>query len=542
MFEIRLLSSLEKVFLNHAPEPVPFDLQGLRGETLSFQLAFRDEECDRREVTVRIRSPHADWVRVRQVRQVPVSFAQYPHGDGALGGPGLYPDLLEPLLPHRLHLCRTWSTLWLDVTLPADAPAGAFSLTLELLEEDGRLLANCEAPVEVLAAQLPPQRLIHTRWFHCDSLAEYYGVEVFSPRHWELMEHFLRRAVRAGINMILTPVHTPPLDTRVGGERLTVQLVGVTCQDGRYRFDMSLLRRWIDMCKRCGVRYYEVAHLYTQWGAAHAPKIMGTVDGVSRRLFGWETDACSEAYRTFLEAYIPALRQVFREEGVEDCVYWHISDEPSEAQLDSYRAAAQQVAPLLAGCTVMDALSNFAFYQQGIMEHPVVATDHIAPFLAAQVPDLWAYYCCGQCRKVSNTFIALPSVRNRVLGMQLFRSQVAGFLQWGYNFYSAQYSDYPIDPFASTDADGWVPAGDPFVVYPGADGQPMDSLRLMVTAEAFQDLRALELLAALTSREFASALIDEELGQPLDFETCPEEPQTLLRLRARINQEIAARS
>ena len=33
------------------------------------------------------------------------------------------------------------------------------------------------------------------------------------------------------------------------------------------------------MCKRCGIKYYEISHLFSQWGAMMAPKVMGEKDG-----------------------------------------------------------------------------------------------------------------------------------------------------------------------------------------------------------------------------------------------------------------------
>jgi len=48
------------------------------------------------------------------------------------------------------------------------------------------------------------------------------------------------------------------------------------------------------MCKEHGIQCFEIAHLFTQWGAKHAPKIMATVDGEYRKIFGWETDSLFE--------------------------------------------------------------------------------------------------------------------------------------------------------------------------------------------------------------------------------------------------------
>ncbi len=542
--EMRLLSALDKVFLDEAPCEGALTPEGLQGEVISFQAAFRGEAGGWQEVCLRVESPLEGRIHVRQVRQVPVRMANYPDGDPDTlrgGAPGLYPDLLTEIKPHALKLSRQWSCLWIDIAPDAQTEAGVYPLTLALENAKGDCLARRTVQVEILPPALPAQRLMLTRWFHCDGLARYYGVEVFSEEHWTLIERFLRTAVRHGMNVLLTPIHTPPLDTAVGHERLTTQLVEVRLDKGRYSFGMDRLRRWIRMALDCGVTHFEAAHLYTQWGARHAPKIMAVADGEYRRIFGWETEATSGEYRDFLAAYIPALRQVFREEGVEDRVYWHISDEPSEAHLESYLAARSQVDELLQGCTVMDALSNFAYYQQGIVAHPVVATNHVEPFLAANTPDLWVYYCCAQYKSVANMFIAMPSSRSRILGYQLFRSGAAGFLHWGYNFYNCMGSHYGVNPYLDTDADCGVPAGDPFQVYPGPEGQPEESIRLMVFTHALQDLRACELLAEKAGREYVCALLDEAFGGLLTFDTTAGD-EALLALRRRINREIRARA
>ncbi|MBR5289123.1 MAG: DUF4091 domain-containing protein [Clostridia bacterium] len=538
-------SALEKLFPAPLPPAAPFALSGFENETISFQAAFRAEKTPwgRQEVTIDILSPIAHAVTVRQVKNVPVSMACYPGSDDGylFRGACMAPDLLLPIAPHTLFARQDTPTiLWLDVDAAKAAP-GTHPVTLRVLGEDGATLCDGTQNVTILPGKLPEQTLECTRWMHYDCIAQHYGVRVFSAEFWRITENFIRRAVKSGVNMILVPTHTPPLDTREGSERLTVQLVGVTLQNGQYRFDMENLRRFIALCKRCGVEFYEIAHLFTQWGAKHAPKIIANVDGCEKRIFGWETDAAGSEYRAFLEAYIPALRSVFDEEGIAGRIRWHISDEPHLPQLPSYRAAKAQVSDLLDGQYVTDALSSYEFYAQGVIAHPIVANDAIAPFLEHSVPNLWTYYCCAQHKDVSNAFIALPSARTRVLAAQLFKYDIKGFLHWGFNFYSSQFSDYPIDPFATTDADGWVPAGDPFLVYPGEGGEPLDSLRLMVLTHAMQDLRAMNLLASLTSRGHVVTLIEKELAAPLTFSRYPADASWLLDLRERINREIAVR-
>jgi len=540
--QMKLVSSLDKVFLQQEPAESIIGVQGFRNEVIAFQAAYTMDESvtTRMYASVEVVSPIARYVHVRQVEHVPVRYTTpLDSDDNYLSKePGLFPDLLREIGPHTIRVrSGQWDSLWIEVDPASELEAGVYPICIRLTAEDESFVEVTQT-VTVLDAMLPVQKLIHTKWLHCDCLAEYYHQEVFSEEHWQTIERFVRKAVSGGINMILTPIHTPPLDTRVGGERLTTQLVDVFVDNGYYRFEMSKLRRWIAMCKACGAEYFEMAHLYTQWGAEHAPKVMATVDGTYQKIFGWETDAVSKEYREFLNAYIPAIKEVLEQEGIAQKTAWHISDEPGAAHLDSYRAAREQVLPLLKDCFVMDALSSFDYYQQGIVDHPVVANNHIEPFIEADVPDLWTYYCCGQYKKVSNMFVAMPSARNRILAVQLFKYNIKGFLQWGFNFYSSQYSDHPINPYSSLDGDGFVPAGDTFQVYPGADGNPEESIRMAVTRDAMQDLRAFELLAELKGREFAVKLIDEGLECGITFSEYPHDADYLMNLRRKVDASI----
>ena len=383
--------------------------------------------------------------------------------------------------------------------------------------------------------------MIRTHWFHTDCLAEYYRVPVFSEEHWTIIENFIRTAVRRGCTMILTPLFTPPLDTAPGGERLTVQLVDVNVCKGAYTFGFDRLERWVEICRRCGVAYLEMSHLFTQWGAAAAPKIIATVDGEEKRLFGWETDAHGEAYAHFLSEFLPALMKKLNELGVAERAYFHISDEPSLDHLESYRHACSLVKPYLQGRPVIDALSDFAFYQTSALEKPVVALDHLEPFLQAGVPGLWTYYCVGQYRDVTNSFMAMPAARTRMLGVQLYRYQLEGFLQWGYNFYHTQLSLANLNPYEVTDAGGVFPSGDAFQVYPGRDGKPEESIRFMLNHLAMQDLRALEALEALQGRERVLRLLEECAQGSLTLTDYPRDAAFFDRLRQRVNKELSGR-
>lgn len=551
MLKTKIVSSLEKAFLDQKIEEFQAisSLSVLKGERFSLQcLYFCDyvegEDCRIVRAIPEIKGPLAPFVSFHRVRSVPVvkpKFLQHASTESLLrNAPGLYPDLLEPMDGGILNITQEiLESLWMEFSLPVDAPTGVAESALVLKDHaTGEVLAEEKFTVDVIDATLPKQTLKVTQWFYTDCLASFYGVEVFSERHWEIIESFAKTAKEHGINLLLTPIFTPPLDTAVGGERLTTQLVDIKKTNGRYFFSYKKLDRWIEMCNRVGIEYFEISHLFTQWGAEHAPKIMATVDGEYKKIFGWETDAAGEEYGTFLRTFLKSFLAHMKKRGDDQRCFFHISDEPTEEQLESYKKAKAQVKRILKGYPIMDALSSFDFYKKKVCDLPIPASDHIAPFIKAGVPNLWVYYCCGQYGKVSNRFIAQKSAVNRSIGMQMFKYNIVGFLQWGYNFYNNQYSMAAIQPYLEASGGNWVPAGDTYSVYPGFGGVALPSLRFLVFEEAIADMRAMQLAESLTDHETVVKAIEEVFGEEIRFNTCAYDSDLMLKIRARVNEII----
>ncbi len=537
-FEYQLVPSTHKVFpggegLSASASPA---LVALKGETVSFQLIYRWNAWGRAWGQVQVRCPLP--ARARTVELVPCDYPCNPRFDQnyLTTQPGLYPDRLQELTPQGFPLVAgQWRSLWLDIQVDQDAPAGTYPVEV-ILTAQGETLCRAETSCQVLDLAMPKLPIPHTEWFHSDCLAQYYGVEVFSQRYWQLVENFVRTAAKRRCNMLLTPVFTPPLDTAVGGQRLTVQLVDVEEQSpGVYAFGFENFRRWVNMALSCGMEYIEISHLFSQWGAVAAPKIMGLRQGELCQLFGWDTDAGGSQYAAFLHQFLSALKVQLDDLGIRDKTYFHISDEPSMEQLGSYRKAWQTVQEDLKGYAVVDALSDHAFYKEGLVQQPVCALDHIEPFLQDRPEKLWGYYCTSQCVDVPNRFIAQPGQRTRVLGVLLYKFGLNGFLQWGYNFYNSQFSLYPVDPYRTTSADSAFPSGDPFVVYPGPDGQPEESLRFMLMDEAMADYCALTALEQRAGRDQALACLQGAIS----FSAYPQEEEWLLDLAAGIRRQAA---
>lgn len=537
-----IVSSLEKVFPDEEPRAFDGCIEGFKNETVSFQVSWKmiDKPNMRDYFHLRIESPIAAYVRMRRVRFVPVLFATMPDADDNYlrKTPGLYPDPITDESDTRMPAFSDhFESAWLDVDCADDIDAGVYPIKIIFEGMDGSSFSEKTVTYTRLDASLPEQSLIHTKWFHYDGLCDRYDVQMFSDKWWEILKNYLSVFTKRTMNCLLTPIHTPPLDTAVGGERRTCQLVDITKTESGYEFGFEKFEKFVSLATECGVKYFEMAHLFTQWGASHAPKIVAKVNGEDTRIFGWDTEATGEEYTAFLKEYLTALVRKIDEMGIREKCIFHISDEPNETMVDNYMKARLSVKEYLQGFPIVDALSDIRLFKSGAVEKPVPSNNHIKPFLDEKIPDLWTYYCISQYKDVANTFIAMPGQRTRILGMQMFKYDIKGFLQWGFNFYNSQFSTHPVNPFLSNDGDGFSPAGDCFQVYPGDKGMPIESVRMMHMEEAVNDMRALEMLSGLIGKDEAVSLIEKDI-EPIEFDKYPKSASYILETRKRVNRAI----
>lgn len=541
--KIRTISSLEKCLADGLIENTKEirTLSLLKNETASFQVAYQMNEGWNKKINyfIRLEGSLKDYVKIYRVMEMPSAtpILDEEYDKDILGSKsGLFPDLLLPvskdeelfLTNHRL------LTLWIDVD-PKEKISGKNDLKVLFVDDENNELGRAGIEINVFDESLPKQEIIHTEWFYCDTLSSYYHTKAFDKRHWEIIERFMKKATENGINMILTPIFTYALDTKVGGERPTTQLVKVKeTGDSKYEFDFELFDRFINLAKKCGYEYFEMGHLFTQWGAKATPKIMAETREGYKRIFGWDVASDDMRYSCFLQQFMPELVDELKKLNVYDRTFYHISDEPRESSIDNYKAGYDLIKQFVPEGRIIDAMSNYSFYEKKVLNKPVPSTSAIKQFIDAGVSDLWTYYCCDARIKLSNRYFAMPAYRTRVLGIQLYLYDIVGFLHWGYNFYFSQYSLRPINPFVQTDCDGFAESGDAFLVYPGPDGEPLDSIRLKLIRDAFQDIRALKLLEKKKGKAFVRDLIKEELGE-ITFTDYPRFIKCYVTFREKVN-------
>lgn len=540
--EVRLISSLEKVFCRNTLEAKPIErLDLLKCETGSFQVALKCE--DALEVRCEVRSPLADFAQIREVGLVPTLMPSVPDDPYVLTTePGLFPNPLFPHVRPLYTVANKWHAFWISFSATEDFPAGEYPLEILLhyrksySTEPETTTYSIKLTVNIRSLSLAPQRLKVTNWFHGDCLMTRYQVSCWSEEYWRILANYFRDMTAHGLNMILTPLWTLPLDTEPDTERPTVQLLKIKLKNDRYHFDFSLLERWIDLALASGFEYLEFSHAFTQWGAYKTPKIMVEIDGEEKRLFGWDVAADSEEYHSFLSQLLPQLTAFLDAKNLRERCYFHVSDEPMERHLESYRQASQLMTRYLKGYKIMDALSDVDFFRLGYCQYPVPATPHLEHFTNEPLAERWVYYCGNWQEHIPNRQFGMASIRNRIIGVLFFVYDLDGFLNWAYNFWYSKLSRYhDLDPYHDPNAGRGFYAGGSFQVYPGKDRHPVCSIHYEVFRDALQDLRSLKMLEEKLGRDRVLQLLHRDLDYQLTLNQWPDDPDWLLNLRQEVN-------
>lgn len=534
--EIKIASALDKVFPDIAPTLIIDKCSMLKNERYHLQLCiYNDSEWPERETKITVMGDISKYCQFRVVENIPAQITHYVTDDDYYifneNKSGLYPDLLRPLEYGDVILPpKQWRAIWCTIHCPQGLSAGKHELTFTLTCPNGKVLKS-EFIIDVVDAFLPESDLLYTNWMHYDGIAQYYHVKPLSKKFYKLLGSFIDTAVLHGVNIIYTPIFTPALDTKIGWQRIDVQLVSVVERDKNvYEFDFSKLEKFVDFSLARGIKYFEMSHLATQWGAKACPKIMAKTNNGYKRIFGWDTDSYGDKYKLFLAQFLPALDKFLKQKGIAKNTFFHISDEPTEQQFPEYKKVADYIKGYIKDYKVIDATSTMS---NDIVDIPILSTTHIPEGIKGEV---WAYYCSSACDNyLSNRFFNMPSQRNRILGIQLYEQNKNGFLHWGFNFYNTAFSYRPINPFLVSDSACVFPAGDSYVVYPGTKGA-WDSLRLEVFYDGLQDRMALKLLEKYIGREKVLELLHAEGVK--GWKTYPRDGAWHIAFREKLNREI----
>ncbi len=491
-----LESSLKRVFLTS--EPGTSGLAGLvvpRNGRASFQACLRNDRPWPLKVQCSVSGGEGLNIVVRRVGYVPMRFGttDTPRSD-LDGGPGFVPD---PLFNDQIADVGPFENcvFWVTVRAPADAKPGPRRLNVHWSFHDGTKTADLKVEAEISSFVVKPRRdfpVVH--WWRGECIWDYYKTGMAEDeRWWTITRNYIEDMIDHGTSSVYVPIFFFRRETF---ER-PCQLLRVTePEPGKYEFDFADVRRFVKLARECGTEHYEWSAFWIYWGARNPLRVYKWVDGKAVMLWPPDADGHGPMFHNFLKQFLPEFHKFLVAEGILEKSFFHISDEPGEGEhLENYkkaRAFLRENAPWMDG-KIMDALSSVEYGRQKLTDIPIPIISAAQPYIDEKIPH-WVYFCCAPRGEYLQRLFDTPLPKIRMSGWLFYRLGARGFLHWGYNYWHALEQEKLIDPF--TDATGacWpgIPPGDPFTVYPGADGKPIDSIRWEVFAESLQDYAILQ--------------------------------------------------
>ena len=171
--------------------------------------------------------------------------------------------------------------------------------------------------------------------------------------------------------------------------------------------------------------------------------------------------------KEFYSAFLPAFAENLRSNGWWEKTWQKVCDEPIDANADDYRAIITFLRSIEPSLKVMEAVQTTKL--TGVMDVwvPQLNTWHVDyDFFRSRAEagdEVWFYTCCYPRGEYPNRFIEQPLLKVRMLYWLAYKYGAAGYLHWGFNYWTG-------DPFRTADRPGTgtvLPGGDAWIVYPG---------------------------------------------------------------------------
>lgn len=476
---------LVKIFKEAKPgeSPAASRAEVARGETATIQVVFRSEAPvkDLHATLPPLERRFANDILTprlpRFVGYVPVDRpTQKPSADQLRKPPCDYPD---PLLEdNSIDVPAGQSQpVWVTVPIPKDAAPGLYRGVLVLRGNAGgeAFLIRKRVSVKVYGAVVDKTTLWVTDWFAMHALHLQVNPEPKSPAYYGLLRKYARNMAEHRHNVALI--------SAIGLARFSAEA------DGTLAVDFSEFDRWVDIFREEGViGRIEGGHIGGRKGGWESEFVVATHRVEGGKLVSESLDPASAEADTFYKWYFPKLVAHLREKGWLDIYLQHLADEPIVSNKKSYEDMARLVrdyAPELKtieACHTKDLVGAIDVW---VPQLNFLGNDFEHYQKQQKAGDeVWFYTCVFPQGEYANRFIEQPLIKTRLLHWINYRYGVTGYLHWGYNQWTTD------SPFThTTRAHGgppYLPAGDPWIVYPGVDG-PLDSIRFEAMRDGIAD-------------------------------------------------------
>jgi len=498
---------LIKVFRDASPEPSATAIAEVaRGETATLQIVVRSTQS--------INDLHATLSPIKRslskamlaaraprfVGYVPVDRpTQKPSKDQLRKPPADYPD---PLMENETTEVAAGQAqpVWITVPVPTNAIIGTYhgKLTLTGTTEGKPFRLVQPLTLIVRSAVAGPAGLWVTDWYALHWPHLQIDPRPESAEYYALLRRYARNMAEHRHNVaLISPLSLANFTADANGE---------------LKIDFARFDRWVETFKEAGViGRIEGGHIGGRKGGWESEFVVTIHQVKEGKVTSTAVDPASPEADAFYARFFPALVAHLKTKGWLGAYLQHLADEPIAKNIATYRsmaALARKYAPelrIIEACHTKDLVGSIDVW---VPQLNFLHQDYAHYQARQQAGDeVWFYTCVFPQGEYANRFLEQPLLKTRLLHWINYRYGATGYLHWGYNQWTAD------SPFTHTTrphpGPPYLPAGDPWIVYPGKDG-PLDSIRFEAMRDGIADyalLQELERRNAAAAHELAARLV-----------------------------------
>jgi hypothetical protein len=469
-------------------------LVGWKGERLNMQvLVWSSDTLE--QVRLRVHDLVSDKggkigsenVETNLVRYV---ISNYPYGaKDAVCGNSPYKD--GYLMPDRFEKFdrfevpgKTARPVWISLNVPADAAAGNYKGTIDVLSTKGKQTLSIS--VRVQNKTLPPPaewKHLLDLWQNPWAVAWYNDVEPWSDEHKALLKKHLKLYADAGGKYITTyAVHSPWADNSYMIEGGMIEWI--KDKNNHWTFDYSIFDEYVELAMECGINKAITLYTPVPWGERFRYKSAETGNYVYEQ---WVPE--SQIFKTNWNIFLTDLMKHLKQKGWMKIAYLGINENAMNqtlAAIKVIKAHSPEWRITYAGDwhEELDTLLNDYSYLYG--KEP---NEKELKIRKARGATSTYYVCCNP--PYPNNFLFSPPIEGRWISWYSAASGYDGFLRWAYDA-------WPADPERDARHGSWA-AGDCYLVYPGGNS----CIRFEKLREGIVDFEKIRILRdeAVASRD-----------------------------------------
>jgi hypothetical protein len=481
-------------FRTEVPEQsgsLSYEGTGWRGERLNTEiLVWSPDTLQQVRISVNdlVRSDGKQISRKQiQLHLIRYVLSNYPYGakDAVCGETPykngyLMPDRLEPF--ERFDLPgRTVRPVWLSVDIPQATEPGWYTGNIVVKTTSSQ--ATMQLKIHVQRQVLPGPRDWKYRldlWQNPWVIAWRNHVKPWSEEHRVLLKKHLQLYASAGGKYITTyAVHSPWADNSYAVEGGMIEWIKK--KDGNWAFDYSIFDTYVELAMQAGITGAITVYTAIPWGNRF--RYMDEASGNYVYAF-WAPD--SKAYQEHWGIFLSSLKTHLQKKGWFEKTYIGINENEMSQTLAAIKV-------------IRNHSKSWKITYAGNWHKELDSLLDDYSFLYGQEPGAAQleqrrkrgatstfYVCCNPAKP--NNFIFSPPVESRWISWYSAACGYDGFLRWAYDA-------WPEDPQRDARFGSW-PAGDCFLVYPGANS----SVRFEKLREGIVDFEKIRILKQQVNR------------------------------------------